>query len=207
MPEDLATQSTLRNWKSCMHTTGCNHQFVDDSICLGSIVAYGYDSQNPQKSVSRLLIHPYYDENGNVAYKVNDRIYGKDNTGFRKAVEKATEHFNEGKVGSFELANGLYNDNGNIRNLYLLPRDAEGKYILDDMAKDGKIILGNEFVFIPSGAKLRASDKIEVIFNNRIPDGIDLREVENLKIEGNVAFGNNVKLPDSVQLKDAVISG
>ena len=114
-PYDLATQSTFRDWKSCMHTTGCYHQYVDDSIGLGSIVAYGYDSQNPSKMVSRLLIQPHEDEQGNIAYKVNDRIYGRDNLGFRKAVEKVTNYFNEGKEGLFKLKEGLYDDNSSTK--------------------------------------------------------------------------------------------
>ena len=57
-PADVARQSTFQDWKSCMHAVGCNHQYVDDSIGVGSIIAYGYSSDDPQKMVSRLLIHP-----------------------------------------------------------------------------------------------------------------------------------------------------
>lgn len=87
-PADVARQSTFQDWKSCMHAVGCNHRYVDDSIGVGSIVAYGYSSDDPQKMVSRLLIHPYTSNKGTVAYGVNDRIYGKENLAFREVVNK-----------------------------------------------------------------------------------------------------------------------
>ena len=207
-PYDVATQSTFRNWQSCMHTTGCNWRYVDDAIGAGSIVAYGYNSKNPQQMISRYLIHPYYDKDGNVAYKVNDRVYGDSHGGFRKTIESVTEHFNEGKVGSFKLAEGLYNDNGGNIELRLLNKDALGRQILDDLSYEGKLRLDQNILNgLLDGKYVIVSKDMEIVAHDlSFPKDADLSHCENLKIEGNVAFGNNVKLPDSVQLKDAVIS-
>lgn len=205
VPEDLATQSTLQNWKSCMHTTGCNHRYVDDSIGLGSIVAYGYDSQNPQKSVSRLLIHPYYDENGNVAYKVNDRIYGKDNTGFRRAVESATQHFNKGSMsGVYSLPFELYDDN-KFRSFTLL-RSGDG--ILDlaqvqnvngNITVDGSDLAQYKKIQIPQGA--------DIIFKHvTLPENLDLSSANSVNFE-NLFVPENVVCPKDVSFRISTVSG
>ena len=138
-PADVARQSTFQDWKSCMHAVGCNHQYVDDSIGVGSIIAYGYSSDDPQKMVSRLLIHPYTSNKGTVAYGVNDRIYGKENLAFREVVNKVvTEKFNAGKVGAFKLNENLYNDNAGKNILRLFPSDMKNVN-WHDFIVDGKV--------------------------------------------------------------------
>lgn len=125
-PSELAKQSTYQNWKSCMNAVGCNHRYVDDSIGQGSIIAYGFNSNNPQKKISRLLIHPYVDESGKTLYAVNDRLYGESNSGFVDAVHNFTNQLNDGKDGIFTFNNnkkagtdGLYNDNNLVGNEYI----------------------------------------------------------------------------------------
>ncbi len=217
-PYDIATQSTFKNWKSCMHTTGCKHHYVDDSIGLGSIVAYGYDSKNPSKIVSRILIHPYESANGNIAYKYNDRIYGRDNKGFRKAVANVTDHFNDGKAGCFKMKGGLYRDDQSIKlNLY---SERQGVIDLSDYKydEDGIISLEGfkfsdvpEFI-IPEGKKLRFIDcffdnttlpkdalfKGDLYFHNtHIPDGSNFYH-DDLHISGYTKVGNNTKFDGTV---------
>lgn len=142
LPSDLAQQSTFQDWKSCMHAVGCNHRYVDDSIGAGSIIAYGYNSKNPQKMVSRLLIHPYTNDKGEVAYKVNNTIYGKENLGFRQTVDAVVaEKWNKGKNGVFTVASGLYDDNHTGESIALVSVD-HGKAInLTDYAIDNKVSL------------------------------------------------------------------
>ena len=208
-PYDVATQSTFRNWQSCMHTTGCNWRYVDDAIGAGSIVAYGYNSKNPQQMISRYLIHPYYDKDGNVAYKVNDRVYGDSHGGFRKTIERVTEHFNEGKSGVFHLANGLYNDNGGAATLALLKRDAEGRIILDEVAKDGKVVIDNNYQsIIGVGDKFIISDGLEVEFHGvNIPDGVDFRGCKNLTLNNIESVGKDVKLPENITIQGNIPDG
>jgi hypothetical protein len=117
-PSELAKQSTYQNWKSCMNAVGLNHRYVDDSIGQGSIIAYGFNSKNPQKKISRLLLHPYINGEGKTLYIPNDRLYGESNSAFVNAVTQFAEHINEGKDGVFKFngnkaygTDGLYNDN------------------------------------------------------------------------------------------------
>lgn len=209
VPEDLATQSTLRNWRSCMHATGCNHRFVDDTIGLGAIVAYGYDSQNPQKSVSRLLILPYKNEKGEVAYKVNDRIYGIDNTGFRRAVAGATKHFNEGKSGTFEFIEGFYNDNGGNMNITILRRDEQGRVILDDLIRDGKVVLNADLQStILENDKIMVSDNVHVVLDHfKIPDGADFSQAQHVTFNKISGIGRDIKLPEVVSVNGDIPEG
>lgn len=205
VPEDVATQSTFRNWKSCMHATGCNHQYVDDSIGLGSIVAYGYDSQNPQKQVSRLLVHPYYDANGNVAYKVNERIYGKDNTGFRKAVAGATDHFNESvRAGTYSLAEGLYDDNN-------------GRYFTMLKSKDGIVDLAQmpdvngtieiQKCDLSQYKKVISPKDANITFDHVIlPEKIDLSGANSVKLR-HCTIPSEIICPQNIEINFSKISG
>ena len=181
-PADVARQSTFQDWKSCMHAVGCNHRYVDDSIGVGSIIAYGYSSDNPQKMVSRLLIHPYTSNKGTVAYGVNDRIYGKENLAFREVVNKVvTEKFNAGKVGAFKLNNNLYNDNAGKNILRLFPSDMKNVN-WHDFIVDGKVDLGG-------GCGLNLV-------------GVDFSQVEEVKLPSNIESLEGITLPKKVDLSD-----
>ena len=181
-PADVARQSTFQDWKSCMHAVGCNHRYVDDSIGVGSIIAYGYSSDDPQKMVSRLLIHPYTSNKGTVAYGVNDRIYGKENLAFREVVNKVvTEKFNAGKVGAFKLNNNLYNDNAGKNILRLFPSDMKNVN-WHDFIVDGKVDLGG-------GCGLNLV-------------GVDFSQVEEVKLPSNIESLEGITLPKKVDLSD-----
>ncbi len=181
-PADVARQSTFQDWKSCMHAVGCNHQYVDDSIGVGSIIAYGYSSDDPQKMVSRLLIHPYTSNKGTVAYGVNDRIYGKENLAFREVVNKVvTEKFNAGKVGAFKLNENLYNDNAGKNILRLFPSDMKNVN-WHDFIVDGKVDLSG-------GCGLNLV-------------GVDFSQVEEVKLPSNIESLEGITLPKKVDLSD-----
>ena len=215
IPEDVAEQSTFKNWKSCMHTTGCNHSYVDDSIGMGSIVAYGYDSKDPSKMVARLLIHPYEDEvTGEVLYRVNDRIYGRDNLGFRKAVTKVIEHFNEEKSGTYRLKEGLYNDNGAGRRAFSIVEEKDNVFDLTNFRRDSdNVITLAEFDFskakeiiVPEGAKLKFEDCILSGDLSSLKGATfesctfkDAILPEEAKLELKVSF-ENTRCPESVEI-------
>ena len=220
LPEDLATQSTFRNWKSCMHATGCNHYYVDDSIGEGSIIAYGYDSREPYKMVSRLLIHPYQDNvSGEIAYKVNDRIYGRNNIGFRKAVEKVTEHFNEGKAGIYHFPFGLYDDNRSNDSFVLFP-EKDGVVDLTNFRKDEDNVISLSGLDFSKVKEIKVPEGVLMEFKACIFEG-DLSKCEgasfencsfknavlpeNAKLEGRVSLENTL-IPETVDFKECVFN-
>lgn len=181
-PADVARQSTFQDWKSCMHAVGCNHRYVDDSIGVGSIIAYGYSSDNPQKMVSRLLINPYTSDKGTVAYGVNDRIYGKENLAFREVVNKVvTEKFNAGKIGAFKLNDNLYNDNA-------------GKNILRLFPSDMKNVDWHDFI-VDGVLDLHDCSGINLV-------GADLSQVKELTLPNNIKSLEGIKLPKKLDLSN-----
>ena len=230
-PYDVATQSTFKDWKSCMNAVGCNHKYVDDAIGMGSIVAYGYDSKNPQKMVSRLLIHPYTNEAGDVAYKVNPRVYGHENMAFRKLVKDVVkDNFNDGKEGVFVFnrnkgngdRGGLYNDGG-VDNLIIMKPDENGvldlrKYLDYDKNCDLNDLnfSGVKKIKVPDGTKLSnlcLPKGVEIEFEGdvwlcgKIDGNLDFRNEEKVILSNCVSVGENVKLPKTVKIKDVFPEG
>ena len=182
-PFQVASQSTYQNWISCMNAVGCNHRYVDDSIGQGSIVAYGYNSKNPQNKISRLLIHPYINEKGETLYVVNDRIYGESNSAFQNSVKEFTESVNQGKKGFFlfntnkmENADGLYNDNGgkasviyNMENVKLL-----------DLSNYKEIAL--KAIDLSSVSEIKFPENVKFYENVKLGGKVDLSNVQDLKL-------------------------
>lgn len=206
-PYDVATQSTFRLWKSCMNAGGCNHRFVDDAIGIGSIIAYGYDSSNPRKKLSRLLIQPYKNDRGEFAYKVNSRIYGHENIGFRNVVKDVVrEHFNDGREGYFifnrdrpsESEGYLYNDGGTEP--FLLVRVDE-KGVVDLTRYTDEFELDLSLLNIKEIKKIKSNGRAVLNDFGSLND-IDLSEVEALYLNNVSRIGDGVKLP-----KNMVVSG
>ena len=210
-PADVARQSTFQDWKSCMHAVGCNHRYVDDSIGVGSIIAYGYSSDDPQKMVSRLLIHPYTSNKGTVAYGVNDRIYGKENLAFREVVNKVvTEKFNAGKVGAFKLNNNLYNDNAGKNILRLFPSDMKNVN-WHDFIVDGKVDLGGGCglnlvgVDFSQVEEVKLPSNIESLEGITLPKKVDLSDCAKLNLNGvNLSHLEEVKLPSNIESLEGI---
>lgn len=226
-PYDLATQSTFRTWKSCMHLAGLNQHYVDDSIGAGSIVVYAFSSSNPHQMVSRLLIHPYTNDKGEIAYKVNNRIYGKENLALRKIVDVfIKEYLNKDKDGIFFLnkdkddnENGyLYNDNGDLDHFTVIKYkkvDAIdlSKYVYNNelqifdkdlsladdifISKDIDCIDLNNIKLPPNLKKLDLSNCKKLIIAN-----MDLSNIEELILPENISSLNNVKLPKNLKKLD-----
>ena len=206
-PYDVATQSTFRLWKSCMNARGCNHRYVDDAIGIGSIIAYGFDSKNPKKMLSRLLIQPYENDRGEFAYKVNPRIYGHENIGFRNVVNDVVRtHFNDGREGYFvfnrekpsDSEGYLYNDGGTAPFVLVNP-DENG---VADLTKYTDVFeLDLSLLNIEEIKKVKSNGKA-VLNNYGSLNDIDLSEVEALYLNSVGRIGDGVKLPKSM-----VVSG
>lgn len=211
-PYDVATQSTFRAWKSCMNAVGCNHRYVDDAIGIGSIVAYGYDSKNPRMKLSRLLIQPYENENHEFAYKVNPRIYGHENIGFRNVVNSVVEnYFNEGKEGYFifnrnkasDSEGYLYNDGGTEPFLIIHP-DENGVVDLSQFEDVFEFNLSQ--IDFEEVKKIKSKGRV-VAREYLLLDNIDLSEVGELVLRDVGRIGENVKLPNKVVVNGYVPNG
>lgn len=222
-PYDLATQSTFRAWKSCMHMAGSNQKYVDDTIAAGSIIAYGFSSNDPQNMVSRLLIHPYTDKNGNIAYKVNNRIYGKDNLAFRKMVNMfVEEQLNNNKDGVFVFNNDkekdssgyLYYDNDNADNtrediLTIINYEKGDNIELSNYVQNNELILRNIDISLANDITLPTSASNIVLDNVALPKNLkklDLSHCENLSIS-NMDLSNidELILPTNIYLLKNVV--
>ncbi|MBO7244267.1 MAG: hypothetical protein J6V53_03185 [Alphaproteobacteria bacterium] len=59
LPRDISSMSTFVHWESCMTNGGLYFQDVMMQIGTGSIIAYGVNSQNPQKKLARILLKPF----------------------------------------------------------------------------------------------------------------------------------------------------
>ncbi len=207
-PYDLATQSTFRDWGSCMSVNRgllpLEHGFegqaynvaVERTIGAGSIIAYGYDSKNPTRMVSRMLIQPYENEKGDTVYIANEKVYGEKNDTFKKAVvEYVDKHMNNADaIGVYHLRkaqNGmqklsLYNDGNESIRGHLQKETSDTIAYFHDSAK--------ELDFSKSDIKLLRfsdfSDKDKVIF----ADNTSLEKVKLPDDLSKVEFGKNMSL-------------
>ncbi len=59
LPRDISSMSTFVQWESCMTNGGLYFQDVMMQIGTGSIIAYGVNSQNPEKKLARILLKPF----------------------------------------------------------------------------------------------------------------------------------------------------
>lgn len=207
IPEDVATQSTFKDWQSCMHASAVWHDRVPHAIGLGAIVAYGYDSKNPSKIISRILINPYHTKfSKKVAYRAANRIYGLENSAFRDVVERVTEYFNTNKSGVFYRDDELYRDDkvasfvlfkikNGILDLRKIKPNAFGQIELDTIK-----LPKARGVLVARNRQLSLRDIT-------IPEGFDLSNIQNLEFKRSVQIEKNVKLPQKVDCEIVQLSG
>lgn len=101
-PQLIATQSEYKNWRNCTSADDFNHHKVIDGIAEGAIIVYGVNSNQPQKKISRILLTPYTNEKGDVAYFAN-RTYGEYNLAFREAVEQLAQKISSKEKGIYKI--------------------------------------------------------------------------------------------------------
>lgn len=58
-PNDISTMSTFTDWESCMSVDGSYYQDIMMQVGAGSIIAYGVNSNHPQKKLARAVLKPY----------------------------------------------------------------------------------------------------------------------------------------------------
>ena len=223
-PSDVARQSTFQDWKSCMNAVGCNHRYVDDSIGAGSIIAYGYNSKNPQKMVSRLLIHPYQNESGDVLYHTNPKIYGEYNQAFKDKVNEIVNgEFNKSTAfGRYTRAPGLYDDGG-TQDIFRFPdgtkeldlsKYADATFEGYDFSKYDKVVFGENTILrdvkLPKDVQLGKNVKL---CNMALPEGVTVPDgavLDNVSLPNDVTLGRGVRLenmtlPEGVVVPDGAV--
>jgi ribose 5-phosphate isomerase RpiB len=113
-PYDIAGMSTDRGWTSCMNLNdGMYKEKVKEDIKEGTLVAYLIkdDDTNITKPISRVLIKPLKNKNGNVYLEPENKIYGQNILELKDIVSKWTLEINKDKYGIFNLPKNLYSDN------------------------------------------------------------------------------------------------
>lgn len=79
---------------------------------IGKLSARVHKAKNIESPISRLLIKPFYSEDGDVAYRIELAAYGNNVPGFKETVKKWLAKVNENVNLSkeYKLGEGLYND-------------------------------------------------------------------------------------------------
>lgn len=122
-PYDIIGMSTGRAWDkmSCMRLAdgehkfdpGSNAHYVRNDVSEGTLVAYvvGADDTNIQHPKARCLLKPFYNEDGDVLYRRETRIYGNPVPGFDLILSRFLRRINKNiPEGTFKMAGKLYND-------------------------------------------------------------------------------------------------
>ncbi len=75
-PSDLSVISTYTDWNSCMTVKDMFFKDISNYIAGGAIVAYGVNSQNPYKRLSRILLKPYVEERQKFFRAFGEALFG-----------------------------------------------------------------------------------------------------------------------------------
>lgn len=122
-PYDVIGMSTGRDWDktSCMrladgvhrHDPGSNAHYVRNDVAEGTLVAYvvSVDDSNIQRPKARCLLKPFYNEEGEVLYRRESRVYGNPVPGFDLILSRFLRRINAHiPDGIFKMSGSLYDD-------------------------------------------------------------------------------------------------
>jgi hypothetical protein len=122
-PYDIIGMSTGRDWDkmSCMRLAdgehkfnpGSNQHYVRNDVSEGTLVAYvvSADDQNIQRPKARCLLKPFYNEEGQVLYRRETRVYGNPVPGFDLILSRFLRKINANiPEGTFKMPHSLYDD-------------------------------------------------------------------------------------------------
>ncbi len=112
---DIAYMSTRRAWTSCMaydHRLKYKNQIPAD-IEHGSLIAYLVKKSDPNiyDPLSRALLKPYYNVNGDVKYYFN-RTYGLHNNSFVNQLNGIVTKLSSNEFGLYKTHGDIYRDHG-----------------------------------------------------------------------------------------------
>lgn len=184
-PYDIIGMSTGRDWdnQSCMrlkdfrttHDNGQYHSHVEHDVAEGTLVAYSIrmGDDNIQKPLNRCLLKPFVNEDGDVLYRREGRVYGNNVPGFAPALGSVLRRLNA-KVpdGFYKMVSSLYNDG----------IDSIHEHTAEKAATDDSItfthVQADESLLIPyikqELAKPSTSDRAELMFKALRGHGEDM---------------------------------
>lgn len=140
-PHQIAAQSEYKNWRNCTSADDFNHHKVIDGIAEGAIIVYGINSHLPQKKISRILLTPYKNEQGDIIYHVN-RNYGEYNLAFRESVEKLAKEISSTQNGIYKINEHILPDHAPEQLFQFADAEEFCRHQnLDYQKEDGKIKL------------------------------------------------------------------
>ena len=112
-PYDIIGMSFDRGWDSCMNVKrGTYRSFLKNDIKSGTLVMYLVrpDDKNINNPISRLLLKPYKNDNGDVILKPS-RTYGAGLLKFEEAAAEFCNQVNKDKPdGFYRLSEEVYED-------------------------------------------------------------------------------------------------
>ena len=122
-PYDIIGMSTGRDWdnQSCMRLkdnrvgfdNGQYSHHVKADVAEGTLVAYAVDTAdtNINRPKGRCLIKPFINNEGDVLYRRETKIYGNPVPGFNSTLNAFIRKLNaDAKSGTYEMPENLYND-------------------------------------------------------------------------------------------------
>lgn len=145
-PYDIIGMSTGRDWdkQSCMRLddgvknkgdAGMYHRHVKNDVAEGTLVAYAIraDDTNIQKPLVRCLLKPFKNEDGDVLYRRESRVYGNSVPGFSAALATFLRTINAHvPEGFYRMVSGLYNDGAGTSVTHESNTDETGAVLDDD---------------------------------------------------------------------------
>jgi hypothetical protein len=153
-PYDIIGMSTGRNWdnQSCMrlkdfregYDNGQYNKHVKNDVAEGTLVVYAIraDDTNIQKPLCRCLVKPFVNEDGDVLYRRETRVYGNPVPGFSQTLNtflrKINAHVPE---GFYEVVSGLYNDGAGTSHHHRVNDSETSEITQDDVAEDPSLIV------------------------------------------------------------------
>lgn len=109
---DIAYMSTRRKWTSCMAHNDVFPGKIPYDIEHGSLIAYLVKKDDPKiyKPLSRILLKPYYNEDGDVIYDVG-KLQGSHDNGFINKVKEIAAVISPQKHFSlYQIPSSVYKD-------------------------------------------------------------------------------------------------
>lgn len=114
VPRDIALMSAYAPWEDeewghCMNPIGSNGSLIPKEIGLGSVIVYGINTQNPEQKLSRILLKPYRNQNGETYYGVS-YMYGVNIPEIKEIIKDFLSPYQPPKVGHYKMVEGIYPD-------------------------------------------------------------------------------------------------
>lgn len=185
-PYDIIGMSTGRDWdkQSCMrlkdyregYDNGQYNRHVEKDVSEGTLVAYAIrdGDTNIQKPLARCLLKPFVNEDGDVLYRRETRVYGNTVPGFVQTIAGFLRKINAHvPAGYYEQVEGLYNDGMGTKHTHVIKDgNAIERTSLDEVHNDPSLLIQ----FVKERAQSSLTDDVEELFIGLTTHAKDLHE-------------------------------